>query len=609
MATDNAIKSVTFSAIVNNVTVRTTVPLTEVSETATSATYNFSFTYNTGGSTTATATGVLTLNKSAGTYTVDLDGPIAGVTINQTGGLADGAFVGYAPNSSTTDNSQPEVSVATLSSDMFVQFTGSKEPSNGPSADGNHTTSSGAADTFTNGELFVNATSWVSTSGAAAGVAGDTMGPDEILNFNLYKTNPTGNLGQTSTQSASSMFLKFDGIGASEDFVVVLKLWADTNGNGIIDAVGDTFTTKAILVQNTDILKGPGTGPGVYSAISLGQNDGLVIIESNDYNEVGQNFQIIGAQILTDPTNVEGTALNLNNAIGASGGGDGIDAGTALDTQLLSDDVNTTAPMKIASIGFIRTTTTAQTAQLTFNVTIQDGDGDELSQTLVATVNQNADSTSAATIPAGSMTTMMVSQESIADNSSSSRLLVSDDQSKSNKTAANTNTFLLGAIAAAGLSSSSLVAAEELAPAEQDSSLGLSGPRRAAARCQPKDRLKAATPRAWRSMAKPSRRLGEQAAGDPSTGSAETADYSLTDNQASAGGCAGRSPAGHRAGGRRARAIDPDQRECRHAVRGNDRGSCRPSRGSMAAPPVPRKSTGSSPRRSKAAAMARASTR
>ena len=77
------------------------------------------------------------------------------------------------------------------------------------------------------------------------------------------------------------MFLKFDGIGAGEDMIVVLKLY-DPNTN--------TYTTRAIMVENGDIQKGPGAGPGIYSGITLDNNDGLVIIESNDYNQPGREL-------------------------------------------------------------------------------------------------------------------------------------------------------------------------------------------------------------------------------------------------------------------------------------------------------------------------------
>ena len=161
--TDNDVfKSVTFSAVVNGNTVQTTTPLTQVSETASTAVFSFSFTYATGPGTpppTATTNGTITFYKDnsvvghpAGTYTVDLDSQIAGFTVNQTGGLPDDAFQGYVPGGSVEDNTgTPLVSVAEVASDLFLQFTGAKEPSNGPNADGNHTTSSGAASVFTNG--------------------------------------------------------------------------------------------------------------------------------------------------------------------------------------------------------------------------------------------------------------------------------------------------------------------------------------------------------------------------------------------------------------------------------------------------------------------------
>src|SRR4030095_13640983 len=101
------------------------------------------------------------------------------------------------------------------------------------------------------------------------GVAGDTIQGGEVLDFNLYNTNPTGFLGQEATASAGTMFLKFDGIGSSEDLIVILKLY---------NTATDTYTTQALVVQNTDIQKGPGTGPGIFSGITLDQNDGLIVI-------------------------------------------------------------------------------------------------------------------------------------------------------------------------------------------------------------------------------------------------------------------------------------------------------------------------------------------
>lgn len=366
-ASNDTITNVTFSGTVNGSAV-SGATISPVSENATTAVYNFSFSYPTGLGTNATANGVLTFNKAAGTYTVDLDNPIQGFSISQT--ATGTSFTGYALGTSTVDGSQPDVSVSQIAPNLFVQFTGI----DGASSTVNYPlvsppTGNGTASSFVNGELFDTVNdSWVSVSNAAAGVAGDTIGGDEILNFNLYTSNPTGIVG-VPTGRAQSMFLKFDGIGASEDFIVIVKLFNSTTG---------AYTTKALMVQNGDIQKGPGAGPGIFSGVTLDNNDGLIIIESNDYNAAGENWAIVGAQIVVDPLSVTGTAINFNNTTGAGGASTG--------TQSFATDTNTGAPMKIASIGFLTNTTTAQSAQLTFNVTVQDADGDTASQTLLVNV-------------------------------------------------------------------------------------------------------------------------------------------------------------------------------------------------------------------------------
>jgi hypothetical protein len=158
------------------------------------------------------------------------------------------------------------------------------------------------------------------------------------------------------------------------------------------------------MVENADIQKGPGTGPGQYSGISLDNNDGLVIIESNDYNNPGENWVIVGAQIAGSDEGVTGTAINLNSAIGAAGDSD-VDNNGSLDTDALGFQSDTNdGPFKISSIGFLTTNTTPQNAQLDFNVTVTDGDGDSITQAISATVTAAADSTSAATIPAANTT-------------------------------------------------------------------------------------------------------------------------------------------------------------------------------------------------------------
>jgi hypothetical protein len=446
---DDAIKSVTFNGTINNVAV-TNPTITAVSETATTALFNISFTYSTGPGTTTTATGTLTFDKAGGTYTVDLAQPIAGFTISSTS--QGSAFVGYEAGTTNTDNSQPQVSVTTIRAEsaegagdgLFVQFTGAAEPGSGTGT--NNLTTKGDANTgaFANGDLFTQASAFVSTSNDANGVAGDTIQGGEVLDFNLYSSNPKGVLNMEPTATATDLFFKLDGIGAQEDFIVILKLY---------DAATDTYTTRAVMVQNSDIFKGPGTGPGTYSGVKLDQNDGLVIIESNDYNLPGdddtppESYVIVGAQIVGSDEGITGTAINLNGAIGVTG--DSAATATTFDTQAFSTDVND-GPFKISDIGFVTPSTTAQQAVLNFNATIQDGDGDTASAPFTVTVGTAPVATLAAT--------SSISAAETQDDSAT--LLAVSDQSGGKKLAepANSNTAIIGAVAAVGLAATPVAA-------------------------------------------------------------------------------------------------------------------------------------------------------
>ncbi|HYC94695.1 MAG TPA: DUF5801 repeats-in-toxin domain-containing protein, partial [Sphingomicrobium sp.] len=456
---NDVITNVTGSATVGGVAVQNWI-LTPGAETATTASYSFSFDYPIGGGNTAHATGTLVFDKVAGTYTVDLANPIQGVTtILQTsqGTL----FQGYEFGTSTPDGSQPAISVTQIqdlagtANDIYVQFTGVAEPSSGTGDDNLEVTNwvpgannpppvNGGGDTAWNaGQLFNQADSWVSTSNSANGVAGDTIQGGEVLDFSLVQgANPTGNLAQPGTfAQASAMFLKFDGIGTGEDMIVVLKLY-DPNTN--------TYTTRAIMIENADIQKGPGAGPGQYSGITLDNNDGLVIIESNDYNNPGETWVIVGAQIAGSDEGVTGTAIDLNSAVGAAGDSDTNNNGS-LDTDAAGFQSDTNdGPFKISSIGFLTTSTTPQNAHFDFNVTVTDGDGDSITQAIAVDVTAAADSVSAATIPAGNMT---ISQAPLSSKSSAS---VAETSQPSQQTAANNNVGNTGIV-------SSMVAASGLA--------------------------------------------------------------------------------------------------------------------------------------------------
>jgi T1SS-143 domain-containing protein len=401
---NDVITNVTGSATVGGVAVQNWT-LTPGAETATTASYSFSFDYPIGGGNTAHETGTLVFDKAAGTYTIDLANPIQGVTTilqTATGTL----FQGYEFGSSTLDGSQPAISVTQIqdlagtANDIYVQFTSVAEPSSGtgdnnlefsnwvPGADNPAPVNGGGDTTWNPGQLFNQTDSWVSTSNDANGVAGDTIQGGEVLDFNLVQgANPTGILADPSTYAqASSMFLKFDGIGSSEDMIVVLKLY---------DTVAHTYTTVALMVQNSDIQKGPGSGPGIYSGITLDQNDGLIIIEPNDYQQGNTNLVIVGAQIAGSDEGLSGTAIDFNYG--------GVLGVASTGTQDFSTDVSD-GPFKISSIGFTSLSTTPQNAQLDFNVTVTDGDGDSITQAISATVTPAIDSVSAATIPAANTT-------------------------------------------------------------------------------------------------------------------------------------------------------------------------------------------------------------
>ena len=54
----------------------------------------------------------------------------------------------------------------------------------------------------------------------------------------------------------------------------------------------------------------PGT-PYEGSALTLDNNDGLIVIEPNDYQEGNTNLVIVGAQIAGSDEGVTGTGINL----------------------------------------------------------------------------------------------------------------------------------------------------------------------------------------------------------------------------------------------------------------------------------------------------------
>ena len=285
------------------------------SETAQNALFNFSFNYGAGSS-----SGTLLFDKVAGTYTMQLAEPIADVVALSD---ASAGFTGYLAGTATPDNSGlVQVSVAQLSSDFFVQFTGDAEPGGGAGVNNLQAIKTGEVldntlpialdnQTFTQGttDLFKQASALVSVSGSAAGVASDIMQSGEVLDFDLFTSNPTGFTNLAPTARASEIFMVFDGLGVTTDMVVILKL---------VDPDTNVHITKAIVVDAGDIYRLGDIIPGGFP--TLDNNDGLIIIQSNDYNFGSENWLIEGGQVLSSTEGVIGANLiDFNRAIGSAG--------------------------------------------------------------------------------------------------------------------------------------------------------------------------------------------------------------------------------------------------------------------------------------------------
>ena len=126
-STNSDFSTITLSGDVGSVAI-TSPTVTWVSESTTQASFDISFSYAPNPAdpgTTVLAEGTLIFDKLAGTYTVTLDEPIETVTILNTANAL--GFQGYDAGTDNEDNSGlVEVSIAELSSNFFVQFTGAR---------------------------------------------------------------------------------------------------------------------------------------------------------------------------------------------------------------------------------------------------------------------------------------------------------------------------------------------------------------------------------------------------------------------------------------------------------------------------------------------------
>jgi hypothetical protein len=371
------------SAAITNATVNWS------SETSTTAVFTVAFDYqgNPSSSTLTHDTGTLTFDKVAGTYNLVLDDPIQSVTIVTTSqqGLV---FQGYNLDSSTPDNSGPaDVKTAQLDTNFFVQFYADHAVGGGSPTPLTASAVDGSANNYSSGELFHAATTSVTASSSALGVASNTIQSGEVLNMDFFTADPKGFTDPTpppagvDTALASTIFLTFDGIGTTDDLIVNLKL-IDLGADGVLGGTGinaDTEITRAVRVDNTDIFHF-GSNLSAFGINITGSNDGAVIIESNDYNFGSEHYLIEGAQILSSSngiTSTAGSVIDLNGATGAGGASSLTDSfSTVQDSGGSTGGTWDGDVIKVTSAGFITSTTTTQNADLQFGVTNVDFDGD-----------------------------------------------------------------------------------------------------------------------------------------------------------------------------------------------------------------------------------------
>ena len=372
----------------------TNTDVTLSSESLTSASFAFSFHYDkdpvTAGVQDATAGGTLAFNKVADTYTFTLNDVIDGFSFDV---LHTNELIAKQP---TGNSGHPLIVAEQLTPDgdpnpFFVQFTGNSTTQQigfGFNSTGDGAPSGSPADTsFTQGahDLVTNVNEdWVSATQATNGVAGDTIQKGELLTLRFFDTNILGDVNPNApgggteqldpTAAASGIAIKFDGVGASEDLIVILDL-KDANGDEI---------TRAVNVENSDLIKGNANVPAPYNTeFTLDNNDALLIIEQNDYRASGETYQIQGVQIMQSANGLTGTAINLIGATGANGGSNATGNLTAWDAT--DNDV-----LKIVDIAFVQQTVGTIDANLDVAFALQDADFDPTAtQHLLANVSNS----------------------------------------------------------------------------------------------------------------------------------------------------------------------------------------------------------------------------
>ncbi|WP_443082736.1 DUF5801 repeats-in-toxin domain-containing protein [Variovorax sp. Root318D1] len=327
----------------------TDAAVTHFAEDATTVTYNFSFNYYPGPTSTTTqaASGTVVFNKTDGTFTFDLNQLIGGQTTFSTSSpLA--SF-----NYDTEGNNSPEIVVQQYSSDFFgVLSASSARP---PSDTGD--LMSGSDHAFATGEIFTSESkAFVNVATNTLGVNSDTVQAGELLNFDFYRSNPVSSPNLTSPPQrpsattvgtdkayADAINITLDQITDGEDVAILLKLF---------DASTNTTTTRLLIANSATDYQ---SGTGGTKIVSIGEDD---------YDSA--TYQIAGVQVLSSTEDLTGTGISLSTHSSVNLTAAGMNYADTADNDVF----------KIIKIDVITETTINSDVDLNFGGRVIDDDED-----------------------------------------------------------------------------------------------------------------------------------------------------------------------------------------------------------------------------------------
>ncbi|MES2978290.1 MAG: DUF5801 repeats-in-toxin domain-containing protein [Pseudomonadota bacterium] len=321
------------------------------SETSSTVTYDISFKYYPGPSSTTqeNGTGTVVFNKVAdgaqGTFTLTLAQLVGGVTTFSTSTpLA-------TSNYDTEGNNSPEIVVQKYS-DTFYGVLSAKSAT--PPSDTSDLVS-GADHVFTPGETFSSqSAAYVNIATDTVGVNSDTVQNAELLNFDYYTANPV--TGPTSPPAsptavidpnaakayADEVKITLDQITSGEDIAVLLKLYDKTN---------DVSTTRLLLANNAaDYVTA-----GSYKVVTVGLDD---------YDSA--NYKISGVQVVSSTEDLTGTGYALTGGAAVALGSTGTNYQDSADPDVF----------KIIKIEVTTSSTTTYDVDMNFVGQVIDGDAD-----------------------------------------------------------------------------------------------------------------------------------------------------------------------------------------------------------------------------------------